>query len=81
MGCGVTEQVHMATKQLLMGPNTLGYQQTASCHGLPDERPPPLARLLTTFVGVLNMAAAACTKAGCVGRLVAPPCTTRFAVI
>ena len=59
----------------------LQYEQIASCHGLPGESPPTLARLLTTLVGVFDIGAAACANAGCAGELAAPPCTTRFAVI
>ena len=43
----------------------LHYQQTVSCHGPPGESPPPLARLLTMLIGALDIAAAACAKAGC----------------
>jgi len=57
------------------------YQQIASCHGLPGERPPPLARLLTVLIGALDVGAAACSKTGCAGELGTPPCTTRFTVV
>ena len=48
----------------------------ASYHGLPGERPPPLARLLTVLIGALDVGAAACSKTGCAGELGTPPCTT-----
>ena len=59
----------------------LQYEQIASCHGLPGERPPPLARLLTVLIGALDVGAAACSKTGCAGELGTPPCTTRFTVV
>ena len=52
-------------------------RQNYSLTGLLGEPPPPLARLRTLLIGVLDIGAAARAKAGCAGGLSAPPYTTR----